>query len=277
MELKITEQALQPITFNFDELKDQLETQLQHYNSITYTEDKIKEAKADRATLNKFKDAIENRRKEIKKAHMKPYEDFEKKVKELVALVDKPILAIDGQVKAYEIKDKEEKRAKITKIYEDNIGDLAELLPLTRIWDEKWLNSSVKINAVTIAIVEVIDGVRSDLEVISGLNSEFELQIKDTYLRSLNLSSALQEKSRLEEQKAKQEAYDKARAEEKAKAEEVAEQPIIKHSGPIQQPIQEPEEETIYLLRFEVRATRDKLMALSKFLKDNNFDYRKVD
>lgn len=44
-----------------------------------------------------------------------------------------------------------------------------------------------------------IQRVNNDLDTIEGFGSKYELQIKDVYLRTLDLSSAMQEKARLEE------------------------------------------------------------------------------
>ena len=107
MEFKLINPAsengfIQAIEFNFDELKTELSTRLEKYNNLTYTEETIKQAKDDRAGLNKFKEAIETRRKEIKNLCLKPYNDFEAKVKELTGLIDQPILAIDSQIKNFD-------------------------------------------------------------------------------------------------------------------------------------------------------------------------------
>jgi len=274
MELKITQQeALKPIEFNFDELKQQLTERLKFYNSITYGEDEIRTAKTDRATLNKFKEAIENRRKEIKKIHMKPYEDFEKKIKEIVAMIDEPILAIDGQVKAFEDKVKSEKKSEIESFYSKSIGDLKDLLPLDKLWNTKWLNSTFSMKAVEEEIADTIAKVKNDLGVISGLKSEFELQVKDVYLRTLNLSTALQEKTRLEDQKAKQEAYNKAQLEKietiaQSMPEPASVQPELK---------QEQLEQEIIQMDFRVWVTMEQLQELKVFLKNNGIKYGKVD
>ena len=46
--------------------------------NLVYTADQIKDAKKDRAKLNKFVTALEDKRKEIKKQVMQPYTAFEK-------------------------------------------------------------------------------------------------------------------------------------------------------------------------------------------------------
>jgi hypothetical protein len=227
MELVIfNPQIPEMIKFNNEELINELTEKLGHYNSLTYTDAEIKTAKADRATLNKFKLAIDNRRKEIKTQCMAPYNDFESKVKQIITLIDQPILAIDTQVKTYEQKVKTEKRAEIITFFNESVGYLAEFLPIEKVWIEKWLNTSESTKNIKEDIMLVIDRVKNDLEIIAGLQSEFELQIREVYLQKLNLSSALQWKVHLEGQKSMQEAYNKAQAErreqERVKAEERA-------------------------------------------------------
>lgn len=290
MELKIYSPAenefLQTINFNNEELKKELTESLKKYEGLVYSEDSIKSAKVDRATLNKFKEAIEAKRIEIKKQCLKPYDDFEKKVKEITTLVDKPILAIDGQVKAFEDKQKQEKKATITDFYNANIGDLAELLPLSRIWNEKWLNATVKVKDVQTEITGAIAKVKADLEVITGLKSEFELQIKDTYLKTLDLTAALAEKTRLEDQKAKMEEYnriqaERAQAQKEKELEQVANRPLIEPKTVVHEVTEEvtpvaSEELQITQLDFRVWATQEQLAALKSFLLANGIKYGKV-
>lgn len=206
------DQFVKSIDFNFGELKQEMTAALAKYNGLVYTDESIKDAKTDRATLNKFKDALENKRKEIKKQCLEPYEAFEKKIKELTALVDKPILAIDAQVKSFEQAQKDEKKATIRAFYDDHIGDLAALLPFDKIFNEKWLNATVKIAESQESIMQTIGRVSSDLRTIANIKSEFELQVKDTYLQTLDLSSALNEGARLEQQKAKMAEYEARKA-----------------------------------------------------------------
>lgn len=69
MEFKITtdlSNVPEKIEFNFEELKSEISERLTYYKNLVVTEDKIKEAKSDKATLNKLIKAIDERRKEIK-------------------------------------------------------------------------------------------------------------------------------------------------------------------------------------------------------------------
>jgi len=256
MELIIYNQKpAEAIKFNFDELKKELTEGLEKYRGLVYDEKSISEAKKDRATLNNFKKAIEDKRKEVKKQCLEPYENFEKQIKELVALVDEPVLEIDKQVKSYEQKKRDEKEAEIKDYYTENIGELASLLPLERIFDSRWLNATCRDKEWQTATDAAIQRTTSDLQTIADLKSEFELQIKDTYLNTLDLSSALNEKTRLEQQKARLAEYEAKKAEE---AKEADEAPIIQckpESQVVYEPICEVEQtKTIKVIFYDTTA-----------------------
>ena len=82
MELKIYNPSedgfIKPIEWNYEELKAELSQKLEQYKGLVYTEDQIKEAKADRAKLNALATAIDGKRKELKKQCLQPYEQFKR-------------------------------------------------------------------------------------------------------------------------------------------------------------------------------------------------------
>lgn len=60
MELKVNEVEIpKVIEFNYKELKSELEEKVSHYETLVYTDEQIKEAKSDRANLNKLKKSPE--------------------------------------------------------------------------------------------------------------------------------------------------------------------------------------------------------------------------
>ena len=274
MELKIitpeSEKGfIQKIEFNFDELKTQISESLSKYEKLVYSEDSIKEAKEDRAKLNKFKEALETRRKEIKSLCLKPYNEFEAKIKELTGLIDKPILAIDTQVKNFEENKKEAKMSDIISFYEEVIGDLKELLPLEKIFNQKWLNSTVKFAAIEKEMLEKIAKVNGDLKVISdlNLNADIELQVKDKYLTTLDFSIAMAEKTRLENLK---DAIQK-----REQPQEIAQDiEIIQEDNTlIAVPDEQPETVKIYYREFWVKGTKEQLIHLAEYLENNGIQY----
>lgn len=201
----------QKIDFNYEAIKSELSESLERYNSLVVTEDSISAAKKDKAALNKLKTALEDRRKEVKKDCLRPYEEFERKIKELVGMIDAPVLAIDGQIKAFDEIKKAEKRADIQAFYSDNVGDLAPLLPLDKVFDPRWLNATYKIEDAQKEIADRIQKTRNDIGIIKAMNLNGEQQVLDVYLRTLDMSAALAEKTRLEAQQKRMEEYEAAR------------------------------------------------------------------
>ena len=76
IEVKVTQTA-GVIESNFEEIKEALGLQMTAYLELEVTKDNINERKADLATLRKIYKAVDERKKEVKKGFMKPYEDFE--------------------------------------------------------------------------------------------------------------------------------------------------------------------------------------------------------
>ena len=190
----------QQITFNFEELKAELAETLEKYQNLVVTEDTVKEAKDTRADLNRLKKAMNDERISIGRAWSAPYDAFKAKVDELIKKVDKPTAAIDAQVKAFEEAEREDKRAKISSFYEQNVKDLRGLLPLERVFDDKWLNKGTTINTATNELYGKMEAVRREIETIQAMTIEYKDYLLAAYLRTLNIGQALDERRIYEEE-----------------------------------------------------------------------------
>jgi hypothetical protein len=269
------------LEFNYDTLKSALAERMELYRGLVVTEYGIKAAKQDRADLNKLREAIEAKRKEVKKACMAPYTEFEGRVKELVQLVDAPIAAIDGQLKEYEEKRRADKRAEIAAIYEETVGELKGILPFERLWRDEWYNTAWSMKKIREAIVAAEGKVASDLEVLSTVESEFAEAVRLKYLEALDLNAALAERARLQERAAKLREYEEQRRRAaEAEAANVPEaeraEAAAKDAGQAEAAPAMGAEETVYLLRFECQLTRSQAAELSAWLKDRNISYRRI-
>lgn len=267
------------IDFNHAELKQELSVQLEKYQNLVVTEDAISAAKADRAKLNKLKEAMENRRKEIKNECLAPYVDFEVKVKELVAMVDKPIKAIDTQVKAFDEEKKKAKEDTIKAHYNEIMGDLASIFRLAGIWNPRWLNVTYKEADILAEIAAHKEKVERDTEAIKALGSENEDYLLDIYAQTLDLSKAIAEQKRFEEQKRRREEMEaKKAAQAKAKAEEAPTPWVPTGSAPPTRPADTKKtiEQPVTQMDFRVWATKEQLDGLKKYLLDNHIKYGRV-
>ena len=292
MELKVTTDLAKAIpseiSFNFEELKLTLTERLDHYNRLVITEDGIQEGKADRAKLNKLKTAIETRRKEIKNACMAPYTAFEAQVKEITALIDQPIAAIDNQLAAYEAQRKEEKKAKIEAAWNEYLAEnkVPAGITLSAISDPKWLNATVSIETIRKTMEARFEQIANDLAVIAGLPA-FNFEAQETYLDTLDLGRAVREAQRLTEQAEKRKAWEEEQvrrqaAQEAARATETAKP--TESTPEVQTPAveavatqEEPEPtETVYALRLELQVTKSQAAELKAFLVERGINHHKI-
>lgn len=190
---------LQEIDWNYEELKTEIQKKANDYMNLVYTADQIKDAKKDRAKLNKFVTALEDKRKEIKKQVMQPYTAFEKQEKELIGIVNQAVANIDTQIKGYEEAVRQEKLEKVKEIYQNTIGDLDRTVPFEKIYKDSWLNVSTTLKSITTEIAEIRDKVDSDLKVISADTSPYVFEMKEEYLKAFDLNAAMMKKQKLEE------------------------------------------------------------------------------
>lgn len=212
MELQIysptAEGFIKEITWNHDEIKKEVAERVKHYSDLVYTEDQVKLAKADRAKLRKFVEVLETKRKEIKAQCLAPYEAFEKQLKEIVAIVNEPINLIDGQCKEFEDKRKEEKREAILAywyaVLEEN--KIPAGITFEQMFDEKWLNASVKLTTVCKEFNAKLEQIEKDLAKLAEM-PDIGFEAKEIYLSTLDINKAIADGKRLVEmQKRKTEA-----------------------------------------------------------------------
>jgi len=176
-------------SWNFEELKTELQKRLDFYAGLVYSDDSIKDAKSDRATLNKVKKRIEDARKAYKEKCLAPYNAIEPQIKELVSMVDQQKELIDETVKAYETRQKEAKEKDVRKYYDKKavvLGTLAEPL-YGKLFDKKWVNPSTSKARYEEGIQAAISGALNDIEEIRNMDSHFEESLLDVYVQTLSL------------------------------------------------------------------------------------------
>ncbi len=215
---------LRVIKWNKEELEAAVRQKIASYENVVYTEDNMKQAKADRAELNNLIKAIEERKKMVKKIINEPYDVFERELKEILALILEPVGIIDRQVKAFEEQQKEEKKKSIRSAYDEVIGDLGQVLPFEKVFDNRYLNQTYKLAAAQADIKAKVEKVHTDLETIDSLESKYKLNAKDVYIKTLDLSKALAENKGLSDLEEKLEAEKKRKEEEEAERKRLAEE-----------------------------------------------------
>ena len=190
------------IELNFDEIERALDERLAEYKGAVFTEESKKFAKAEVADLRKFKKKFEDARKSVKREWMKPYDEFEERMKRLTAKIDEPINLIDSQIKEFERKRKEERREEIRAIYKELAGDMEEYCDLGRIYDSKWENSTTTVKTIRESIAAAIEITRTAVQTISGMQSDAVDKALAIYKESLDMAKAISYINNYEQQKA---------------------------------------------------------------------------
>lgn len=289
---------VEKIQWNSDEIKKAVAEMVKDYKGLVYTEDTVQSAKSDRASLNKLKKAIDDRRKEIKKKCLEPYEEFEREVKEVLAIIEEPIGLIDSQIKGFEDRQKEEKRQKLKAVYDENIGDLANMFSFERLMQPTWLNATVTLKKATAELTDKIESIANDLVSLERtVDEKYKTAVVAKYVQTMDCSAAMGEHYRLkqideemekrriaeeaqraeaEARKAEMEAMRKAEAENAAATPEpeapVPPAPPVMETVPEPQIVEEPKKEC----RFYVRCTKTQLLGIVGYLKEHGIEYGSI-
>lgn len=263
------------IGFNFEELEAALADRLEHYNHMVVTEDAIQEAKADLANLRKLKDAVETRRKEVKKQYEQPYKDFEAKVKKLVALIEAPVLAIDSQVKRFAELEREQKHEDIAAVYDELVPEtIREIIPLNQILDPKWLNKSTTMKSIREAIQTRVNRTNVDMALIDGVDPKYLTAVRTKYIATLDVTEAMNERDRL---MAAEQAFRQREAQRAASRPPVEEKPPVAIQEPVRDHTPIPRQDTrLHDLTLAFRLTQCQATALKQFLVETNIQYTKI-
>lgn len=218
------------VSCNFAEVEAYIKERLKEYDGAIFTEESKGYAKKELAKLRAEKKELNDNLRDAKKKYMAPWDTFEPKVKELINLFDEPITLIDGQVKAFEEDRIAQKKALIEAIYTELVGDLADIIPLERIYNPKWENATTKEKAIREEVLAQATAARIALDTIRGMRSDAESKALDVYKQTLSLPEAIScinayeaqkaEILRKEQERQREEELERIRREEREKLEE---------------------------------------------------------
>lgn len=272
----------QKIEWNFDDLKAQISPKLDYYNNLVVTEDGIKAAKSDKAKLNQIVKAIEDKRKEIKRTCLAPYEAFEVQCKELVGMIQAPIAAIDTQIKVFDDARKQDKYNQLRQAFDDYVTEqeLREFIRFDEILNPKWANVSQKTENLKLEITDHVDRIKAALNAIRTQYADkpYLSAIISEYQKRYNLTSAMQYAETLRqreesERKRKEQQENERRKQETAqpepKSEPVPEQVAV--TAPRETVTTPPQ---IGSAAFLATCTREQMIALRDYMKSAGIAYR---
>ena len=230
----------QALTFNYEELKAALTEKVHVYETMVYTDDQIKQAKADKADLNRLKKALTEERIRREKEYMEPFNDFKSKVNEIISIIDKPTAVIDQRIKEFEEQRKQEKQEEIQKIFVE--CELPKHVTLDKIFDQSWLNATVSLSKIREAILTIKKHDDENTSMLAGL-PDFAFEALEIYKHSLNVADALTTANKMAAL---------AKAKREAEAQKPKEEPIP-FTDEVEQEEEEPAPEESVYLEFKIR------------------------
>ena len=276
MEMKflqpLSEIVKNKIEWNFEEFLNEAKNAIVKYDGIIYEDSQIGEAKADKAKINAYVKSLDDARKQVKAIINEPYIEFEKQIKQVEEVLKNAVNGIDEQVKAYDQRKKDEKREKIQALYDNIFASLKQYSPLEKIWDKTWLNVSVSLSSIEKQLNNQRATILTDMDTISSLKSENEVELLSYYFDTLNLASTISKYNKAKEDKEKAQTLISSRNDTQKPC------GVSKSNNePIDTPIAPTATHKVYTLCLKITTTKDKLFDLKSFLVDNQIEFEKIE
>jgi hypothetical protein len=253
-------------------------------------------AKKDRADLNKAEKNIAEKYAELKAAYEKPLLRFEANVRSIRNAIKEASAFVDGAVKTYEEEQKGKKRKAIEVYFKNKRFDL---VPLTRLFDERWLNKGYKMPDVEAELDRKIGEIYGNIKTLEQI-PEYGMTVKALYLETLDIGTALRQvetlkdnAARLAREEIEREEREQREAIEKNRAELAADKAGETRRATVEAKAAQLAAQATGFERFEpkaaeikktapleftmrVRCSLEALNALKKFMNDNGIVYGKL-
>lgn len=272
--LNILDLTFGTLTTNALQLHDYVAATLERYTPENYSEDNVDQAKADRAILNKAAKELNDRRIQIEREWNAPLQEFKGIVGDTVKMISDGSAKIDAVVKGVESKAKAEKRAAIEELWERK-G--ITLLPLSKLWDDRWLNKTKRLPAVEKEIGEKLLKIEAELDTLSAVDTEDGEVLRAYYLDCLDLQRTLAYSATLKNNRQRLQE-EQARRQAEAEAQATREAYVAPTAAPAPSAYEAPEAVIPEVLErtMVVRGTREQLIDLAEYMKASGVWFRKA-
>lgn len=278
-QLPIIEERLQLI-------KAEIDAKTQHVLALDCNDATVKAIKSLRADLNKDFSDLEEKRKEVKRAVMSPYERFEEVYTECVTNIYKQTDAIlKGRIAIVENAIKANKEKEIRAYYDEYAESLGiDFVPYEKSGITVTLSASAK--KLKEQAAAYLDRIADELKLIGTQPQDLQPEILVEYKRTVNVAYSIQ--TVIERKKAIEEEAERARQQaEQQTIYEAAEARVdeaVESYGEEQQEaiapptVAEAQEQPakLYRVAFAVNGTLEEIKALKNFLVNGGYKYEQL-
>lgn len=278
LDFKVDKDALSAIqntviTANFDAVKAWLVDMLAPYKAQVVTEDTIREAKNDKARINKVIRNLDAYRKSVKKSVMMPYDAFEERCKELTGMCKETADNIDSQIKVFDDREKEAKISALKAYFDNKETEFPEYATWEAAYKSSWENRSYRPADAKSDIDNFIRQTTLDVKVLMAINQKWQKYLLAEYKvnHDLNACLAINERyKKAEEEEAKRQSIAEQQREIEKVLEEFEVTPLDAPKGnskPVPKvPEMVAEREELLNIQFSVTATEEQLNQLQAFM-----------
>ena len=183
------------ITFpGYEAARKRAEEVAEYINSVNLTEDNLPEVKKMLANARKLVAALDDRRKDIKKAVTEPVKGFEEQIKDITGIIDGADSQLRAQVRAIEEKEREEKQLILQQLWDLRLMhySFGRYIPEAfSMWLEpRHLNKSTTVRSAEDEMVAFMEAIEKDVAAILAMPESEDIMIE--YAGTLNLADALE-------------------------------------------------------------------------------------
>ncbi len=247
----------------------------EYYTGVVFTAETKEDAEKEKADINKFKKQVEDFRKQIVAKYNEPIKLFEDTAKQTEKLLKETYDLINVQVKAFDDEQLEKVKEKVESYFNEyaqskNV-DFVNFSQMNISITKGLLTSTGNLTKkIQEQINEFVDRCSKDVELINTLEHKEEILIeyKKTLKSAESIALVMDRYKQLEEMKQEKES---------TKEQVINDEEMLKKIDSLSAPKVEKKtnenQEEILELKFKVRHTRAKLIALKEFLDNGGYDY----
>lgn len=192
--LEVREKTLGTLITNALEIREFVERRLEDYTPEKYEGDADQAAK-DRAELNKAADKLNSDRLALEKEWMRPFNDLKSVIDDTVRKIKTASSRLSVIVDARKREERAAKQEAIDRLWADKGFTL---VPLDRVQDQRWLNKTARLTAISSEMDAIISRISQELGTLDEFGDDRD-DLKAFYLETLSLPSAVERGRRLRE------------------------------------------------------------------------------
>ena len=261
-------------------ISDRVDDDIKKAIAMECNEKNKQEVKDKKAELKKTFQDLEDRRKAVKEAVMKPYNEFNAIYEEYISQkFQNADEELKNKIAKIEDEQKDEIREKIIELFESRIEESSEDISFIKFED---MNFKVKLGDATEngsltkktkeAVEKFISDIENDIKVIN--KQQYKDEVLYEYKKNRNLTESIEmvtDRHFILEENAKAEKEAKQNQEQELNDEIMLEK--IENISAPKEIVKEETSEEVFEMTFKVRGTKEQLKAVKEFLINGGYDY----